>query len=242
MTTILRIAVRKFPPFETAMVRQFADFVAKLGADARIEIDAFDLNHLHERLFQRKALLNGEYDIAFLSTDWVVEAQRAGTVADLAPQLARAPISDFPDAWSPSLLQLQTFAGGFWGMPYHDGPQCLIYRKDLFEAAGLAPPTTWDEFLAAARRFHSPASRRFGTVPALFSDGHNSFCDFCIHVWTRGGEPFDAEGAPNLVSAEAHQRSISSVRWPKIAPRSLRIRRNSTAWRRVKCSAKARSL
>lgn len=203
MTTTLRIAVRKFPPFETAIVRQFDDFVVKSGADARIEVDALDLNPLHERLFQRRALANGDYDIAFLATDWVVEAQRAGAIADLKPHLARASIADFPDAWSPSLLKLQTFAGGFWGMPYHDGPQCLIYRKDLFEAAGLAPPTTWDEFVAAARQFHSPASGRFGTVLALFPDGHNSFYDFCIHVWTRGGEPFDTDGAPNLLSTEA---------------------------------------
>jgi multiple sugar transport system substrate-binding protein len=84
VTTTLRIAVRKFPPFETAIVRQFEDYVAKSGADARIEIDALDLNPLHERLFETRALANGEYDIAFLSTDWVAEAQRAGAVADLA--------------------------------------------------------------------------------------------------------------------------------------------------------------
>jgi multiple sugar transport system substrate-binding protein len=105
--------------------------------------------------------------------------------------------------WSPSLVKLQEFAGGFWGMPYHDGPQCLIYRKDLFEQQGLAPPKTWDEFVAAARRLHAPERGRFGTVLALFPDGHNSFYDFRIHVWTRGGEPFDAEGRPHLVTREA---------------------------------------
>ena len=203
MTAKLRVAVRKFPPFESAIVRQFEDFIAKSGADATIEIDALDLNPLHERLFEKQAFASGDYDLAFLSTDWIAEAQQTGAVADLAPHLARAPIADFPDAWSPSLLKLQTFAGGFWGMPYHDGPQCLIYRKDLFEEAGIAPPTTWTAFVDTARRFHAPASGRFGTVLALFPDGHNSFYDFCIQVWTRGGEPFDADGLPALVSAEA---------------------------------------
>ncbi len=88
-------------------------------------------------------------------------------------------------------------------MPYHDGPQCLIYRKDLFDAAGLAPPRTWDEFVAAARKLHAPEAGRYGTVLALYTDGHNSFYDFCVHVWTRGGEPFGADGRPDLVTEQA---------------------------------------
>jgi ABC-type glycerol-3-phosphate transport system substrate-binding protein len=31
----------------------------------------------------------------------------------------------------------------------------LHYRKDLFEAAGLEPPTTWEELLEAAKTLHS---------------------------------------------------------------------------------------
>lgn len=29
---------------------------------------------------------------------------------------------------------------------------CLVYRTDLFEAAGLTPPTTWEEWLACAEK------------------------------------------------------------------------------------------
>lgn len=35
------------------------------------------------------------------------------------------------------------------GLDY--GPDALYYRKDLFDAAGISVPTTWDEFLAAAQ-------------------------------------------------------------------------------------------
>ena len=38
---------------------------------------------------------------------------------------------------------------------------------------------------------------------ALFPDGHNSFYDFCIHVWTRGGEPFDSAARPDLRTPQA---------------------------------------
>jgi multiple sugar transport system substrate-binding protein len=203
MSAALRIAVRMFAPFESAILRQFEDFARRSHMDARIEIEVLDLNPLHERLFAQDALASGAVDIAFLPTDWVAQAQQAGIIADLKPHIAKAPIPDFPGAWSPSLLELQSFAGGFWGMPYHDGPQCLIYRKDLFAQAGLSPPKTWDQFVAAARRLHAPDQGRFGTVLALFPDGHNGFYDFCVHVWTRGGEPFDASGRPKLVTGQA---------------------------------------
>jgi multiple sugar transport system substrate-binding protein len=196
----LRIAVRRFGPFESAIARQFEDFVATTGVDATLDAVAMDLNPLHESAIAQRGLASGEWDIAFLNTDWLAEVVAEGLVEDLSPHMARAPIPDFPDAWSPSLTGLQRFGGGFWAMPYHDGPECLVYRKDLI----AEPPTTWDEFHALARRHHDPAKERYGTVLALFPDGHNSFYDFCIQIWSRGGEIFTADGRPDFVSVEAH--------------------------------------
>ena len=203
VSATIRVAVRKFDPFENAIRRQFADFQKSSGRDVRLQVEAFELNPMYESLFERRGLADGSFDLAFISTDWLAEAHAGGLISDLKPHLAHAPIADFPDAWSPSLLGLQSFAGGLWGMPYHDGPQCLIYRKDLLTEAGIPVPTTWEEFYAAARRLHAPEEGHYGTVLALYPDGHNSFYDFCIHVWTRGGEPFDANARPCLQTPEA---------------------------------------
>ncbi len=203
MTATLRIAVRAFGPFESAIEKQFDDFVRTTGADAVLEAVPMDLNPLHEAAIGNRGLATGEWDIAFLNTDWLAQAQAAGLIENLEPHMVAAPVADFPEAWSPSLTTMQRFAGGFWGMPYHDGPECLIYRRDLLEAAGIAVPTTWDEFHTAARALHAPERGQYGTVLALFPDGHNSFYDFCIHIWSRGGEPF-ANGRPAFTSPEAH--------------------------------------
>ncbi|WP_076069620.1 extracellular solute-binding protein [Sphingomonas montana] len=203
MTTTLRIAVRRFDPFVRAITRQFADFVTATGADAVIDAQPLDLNPLHHALFTAGGLCDGSFDIAFLATDWLAEAQAGGLVENLDPWLDRAPVPDFPDGWSASLTGLQCFAGGYWGMPYHDGPECLIYRRDLLDAAGIAVPRTWDAFHAAARAIHAPDRGIAGTTLALFPDGHNSFYDFCIQIWTRGGEPFDAAGRPCFTGPHA---------------------------------------
>ncbi len=198
--TRLRVAVRRFGPFESAIEKQFADFARSTGVDATLEAVAMDLNPLHESVIGNRGLARGEWDIAFLNTDWLAEAVAGELLEDLTPHMARAPVPDWPDAWSPSLTGLQRFGGGLWAMPYHDGPECLVYRKDLI----AEPPATWEEFHALARRHHAPGEGRYGTVLALYPDGHNSFYDFCIHVWSRGGEIFDCEGKPDFVSPEAH--------------------------------------
>lgn len=200
---VLRIAVRRFAPFESAIEKQFADFLRTIGLEADLEAVPMDLNPLHETLIGNRGLAGGDWDIAFLNTDWLAEAQAADLLEDLTPHMIHAPIADFPHGWSPSLIGLQAFNDGFWGMPYHDGPECLIYRRDLLDAAGIAVPKTWDTFHAAARKLHDPENGVYGTVLALFPDGHNSFYDFCIQVWSRGGEVFDAAGNPQWLTPEA---------------------------------------
>jgi multiple sugar transport system substrate-binding protein len=211
MTATLRVAVRKFPPFERCIVRQFDDFARTTGIDARIEIAALDLGALHDALFARRGLADGTWDIAFLSTDWIAQAQGEGLVANLLPWQEREPVADFPHAWSPSLLNAQRFAGGLWGMPYHDGPQCLIYRSDWLAKAGLDVPRDWDAFVATAGALHAPRQQRYGAAFALFPDGHNSFYDFCVQVWSRGGEVFDGDAQPTLRS-DAGRAALAFMR------------------------------
>ena len=74
MANQLRIAVRKFGPFEDAIRRQFDDFAQRESVDARMEFDALELNELHAALFEKDGLKNGTYDITFMVTDWLAAA------------------------------------------------------------------------------------------------------------------------------------------------------------------------
>lgn len=39
----------------------------------------------------------------------------------------------------------------YWALPNQVDPRVIFYRKDVFEKAGIKPPTTWEEFRAAAK-------------------------------------------------------------------------------------------
>lgn len=190
--------MRKFAPFESAIRAQWKSFCAAAGCALRLEAEALDLHELHDALFAREGLRRGDWDIAFVVTDWLAEAQATGALLDLSEMLRREPPDDYPGGWTESLLRSQRFGSAVLGLPYHDGPECLVYRKDLFEAAGAAPPRTWEEFHALARRFTAPAERRWGAAFAAFPDGHNAVYDFYLQLWTRGGELFDGAGRLRL--------------------------------------------
>jgi multiple sugar transport system substrate-binding protein len=125
------------------------------------------------------------------------------------------PVEGYPDGWEPALLRLQDDGRHVWGLPYHDGPQCLIYRRDLLEEERerlafaerfgyeLEVPQTWDAFTDVARFFTRPEDRLYGTVFAAFPDGHNSVYDFCVQLWSRGGRLVGEDGRPLLDTPEA---------------------------------------
>ena len=52
---VLRVAVRRFGPFESAIRKQFEAFCAETGVDAGIEPVAMDLEDLSNTMFERAA-------------------------------------------------------------------------------------------------------------------------------------------------------------------------------------------
>lgn len=211
----LRVAVRKFGPFESAIEKAWADFAAAENLDMTLDAQALDLHPLHEQTMANDGLKNGDWDVMLIVTDWFAEYNAANALLDLTPYLAQNPPPDYPNGWTDSLLRMQQMNGKVLGLPFHDGPECFIYRKDLFNdpaeqaayreqfGVDLKPPETWDEFRQVARFFNRPAENRYGTVFAAYPDGHNTVYDFCLHLWTRGGELFNANGNMTLDTPQA---------------------------------------
>jgi multiple sugar transport system substrate-binding protein len=210
-----RVAIRRFEPFESAIQKQWADFQASTSCPLHLEWESLDLNPLVETLFAQGGLKDGTWDIAFIVTDWLADAVADGALRDLAPFMRENPVPDYPQGWVPALTGMQQFGNAVYGLPYHDGPECLIYRSDLFadpaehaafrERFGypLAVPRTWQQFQDVARYFNRPQEGLYGTVFAAFPDGHNTVYDFCLQHWSRGGELTDATGGPTLNTPEA---------------------------------------
>jgi multiple sugar transport system substrate-binding protein len=210
----LRIAVRKFSDFESALSEQVALYQS-LHPGVSFEAVPLDLHDLYDSLFTSRGLLNGSWDLAFIVTDWLTEAVALGGLEDLSPRMQAEPLADWPAGWPRSLVDPLLFDARLYSIPWHDGPECLIYRTDLFANPSnregfasrfgypLAPPATWQQFRDVAAFFTAESGQRFGTLFAAFPDGHNTLYDFTLQLWSRGGDYLDATGRLSLDSAEA---------------------------------------
>jgi len=75
-----------------------------------------------------------------------------------------------------------------WCMPYVSAIRVLVYRKDLFNKAGLDsqhPPADWDELLEYSRRLTDPSE---GTYGMILNAGPHAAWDWITYLWSAGGE------------------------------------------------------
>ena len=196
----LRFAVRKFEPFERAMEKCWAAYQEVYPSDVEMEFVPLDLEELTAALFEKKGLKNGDWDIIHINTDWIARAYKTKGLSALDSMIVQNPPEDLKGAWPDSLQALQRFDQQIFGLPFHDGPECLVIRKDLFEdlqeqmrfqvryGKPLEIPKTWADFLTVAAFFTRPEDNLYGTVFAGYPDGHNAVFDFCIQLWSRGGD------------------------------------------------------
>jgi|TARA_B110000037_G_scaffold24443_1_gene28187 multiple sugar transport system substrate-binding protein len=216
MSNKFRIAVRKFDPFETAIEKIWKFFCQETGCDLELEAIPMDLHPLYEAtLGKENGLVTGDWDVTHINTDWITEANEKNALEDLAPWIDAQHSENYSESWSDSLLNMQKFEDKILGLPFHDGPECLVYRKDLFNNPEekkafklkynreLQPPATWEELHEVAQFFHRPEQNLYGTAFALYPDGHNTVFDFSLQLWTRGGELVNENGQINIDSPAA---------------------------------------
>ncbi|MEG1228962.1 MAG: extracellular solute-binding protein, partial [Flavobacterium sp.] len=202
-------------------------FCLKNNIQIDVEMVPMELHDLYEKTITKKGLKKGKWDIAHLNTDWIFDAANEKAVLDLTSFISQNPPQNYPDGWHKSLLHLQQIKNGTFGLPFHDGPECLIFRKDLFEnptekenfkkqfGYELFPPKTWEQFTQIATFFNRPESNLYGCVFANYPDGHNMVFDFCLQLWTRGGSLLDNNNQINInhnqaVEALDYYRTIVS--------------------------------
>jgi multiple sugar transport system substrate-binding protein len=212
--TTLRIALREYADFENAMAALIERYMAdKPGIT--IEAVPLNLETLHRELFTNHGLRSGKWDMALIVTDWLADAVSGGDIENLTPYMLAEPCPDWPSGWARSLTEPLDFDGAYYSIPWHDGPECLIYRRDLFESSAeqaafhkaygyaLEPPRSWAQFEDIARFFTRPSEGLYGTVFACYPDGHNTLYDFVLQLWSRGGDLHDGLGHPTLLTPES---------------------------------------
>ena len=100
----------------------------------------------------------------------------------------------------PAFVKSGTYNGKFYGMPDLSSARALFYNTDLFAQAGIAqPPTTWDEFVADAKKVEALGNGVVGYAQPLGPEEAQG--EFAIWLFNNGGD-FKANGKWTLNSPE----------------------------------------
>ena len=205
----LRIAIRSFADFQSALAAQIAAY-RELHPEVEIEVVAFDLPSLEDAVLGGNGLRSGEWDLAIFPTDWIGSAINTGTIENLTPWMQSNPLPDWPEGWPASLREPLRHGDDFYCIPWHDGPECLIYRKDLFEN-----PEEKKAF-ASAIRTRTQASNHMARVPRNSPLLHPPFA---IRFTEPSSPPIPTDTTPSTTSSCRSGVAAANSTLPTACPR-----------------------
>ncbi|WP_230672607.1 ABC transporter substrate-binding protein [Rathayibacter sp. Leaf248] len=136
-------------------------------------------------------------------------------LSDSLLDLSQYGLGDLEDKFSASTWGSVNVDGKLVGLPQDSGPMAMFYNKTVFDQYGIAVPTTWDEYVAAAEQLHTADPTKYITADT----GDAGFATSMI--WQAGGQPFQFEGTDITVDvADEGTKKWTGV-WNQLVEKGL---------------------
>jgi len=128
---------------EEAMAKAFTEE----NPNITIEFIGTPMNEMYAKL-ATMATGGNMPDVFTNSPEFYGQASDMGIVEPLNELLGQ----DYVDGFESATIKQAEIDGDLQFAPFFTIPTGLLYRMDMFEAEGITPPETWDEFVAAAQK------------------------------------------------------------------------------------------
>lgn len=181
--------------------RIFAGF-EKANPGVTVSISTFPYSEYEAKLLT--ALKGGTGPDVFTSDEvWTSEFAAAGVAQPLTAYLRNSTIKSsnfFGPAWATDVYQ-----GQVWGVPLNfDVWEQMYYNVDMLKKAGIAaPPQTWPQLLADAKKLSNPP-KQFA-VDLLGNEAESTSTLVDSFIYSNGGTVIGPDGKAALASAPDEQ-------------------------------------
>lgn len=157
-----------------------------------VNVQAVPWDNVGDKLTTAVASGNGP-DVTQVGLSLLPTFAAAGALEDVSASMADHPAlaaANFPDAVSPDKLS----PGQVTSIPWVADTRILFYRTDIFKQVGLSgPPTTWDEFVADAKKLAARGAGKYGYyIPQWDAPLPIEF------TWQAGGDVIGSDGKVTL--------------------------------------------
>jgi multiple sugar transport system substrate-binding protein len=175
-----------------------ADFNSEYP-DIQVTIEAMPYDQMRDRLVSSFLASEPTYDMIIVDNPWMYDFARGGFLEPLDGYIDGTEGFDYADFSAP-LRDIAEVDGKTYGVPFYNYGLGLIYRTDLYEQAGLTPPTSLDEFVADAQQLTTPDRAGLAMQP---QKGYKIFEEEGNYLFAAGGAIQDEAGNVVLDSPEA---------------------------------------
>ncbi|MFD2028330.1 sugar ABC transporter substrate-binding protein [Promicromonospora aerolata] len=162
-------------------------------------------------------------DVAETGTTWTPEFADAGALAPLDEHVEGAGIGD---DLVEGLVEAGTYDEQLYGMPWYAGVRSLVYNTEMFDKAGVEPPTTWAELEDAA----AGLEKEYPDKIAVAVPGDAEFTVY-PWVWGAGGEVATLEGDTWTSHLDSPESQEGIEFWTGLATEGGYSSEGATTWR-----------
>jgi multiple sugar transport system substrate-binding protein len=169
-----------------------ADFEAA-NPDIDINVEVIPWNTLLQRLTTDIAGGSAP-DLSIIGTRWLLDFAEQGIAEPIDGYLT----PEFKDTFIGTFMEPGIIDGQMMGLPVAASARAMMVNLDIYEKAGVAPPTTWDELYTAAQAINALPEDVF----AFGLQGKEIETDayFYYGLWTHGGNILNEDGTSGLNS------------------------------------------
>lgn len=140
------------PAVTEPLLRRGPDFEALTGVN--IEITTVPFGDIYSTILTDQVSGTNSYDAFVFSPQYNADFVAAGILEDLTDDVAGDPALEWDDIAPFFQNFIASYDGKIYVIPLDGDFHMIYYRTDLFEAAGIPGPRTWEEYLAAAAMFN----------------------------------------------------------------------------------------
>jgi multiple sugar transport system substrate-binding protein len=214
--------------YEAKSLTDLVDQYNAMNTGVHVNLDYIGTNdHALEKL--TVALNAGEQpDITYQYGTSMPQLATAPGIMDLTDQV-QDPSFNWND-FSPGAREAATVDGHVYGIPALIDNLAIVYNKDLFQQAGISPPTanwTWDDFRAAAKALTDPSKQQFGF--AFPVDGtEDTVWHYDAMLWEAGGDILNSDNTQAAFNSDAGVEALTTLQQMAVTDKSVFLDQQNT--------------
>lgn len=192
------------PPEYGETAQKIVDKFNAEHPDIQVEYRAVPWNNWYQT-FQTAVSSGSAPDLSTGAGYQAVQLYELDAIAPIDDLIAEMKTDGDADAFAPGTIDVLRYDGHYVALPWGLDIRVWYYRPSMLKEAGLAVPTTWEEFRNAAKALTNDG--RFGVNGSGDTGGsHVVFAS----IFNNGGGLFDEQGSLKL---SENSRNTEAVQW-----------------------------